>query len=284
MSKNTINHINYLTIGHITIDIQKSGNSIGGTAAYSSKCALALGKFPAMLTSGNEEIIPQKFEDIQIIWKKSKNNTTFENIETPNGRKQILHAIAEPLLSIDVPKKLRDCSLVHLGPVANEVDPNIINIFPNSFIGLTPQGWMRSRDRDNIVKYHFWEHAEVLLNRANAVVLSIEDIKEDEGIIQSYANQTRVLVVTEGANGARVYWNGDGRHFSAPKVHVNDMTGAGDIFATAFFDKLERSKNPWESAKLAIQIASNSVARKGLAGVPTNKEIRSFQTEIIEGK
>jgi hypothetical protein len=284
MSKKTIKNINYLSIGHITLDIHKNGNSTGGTAAYAAVCAQALGRYPAVLTSGIEELIPQQLNEIQIEWKKSKYNTTFENIETPNGRKQILHAIADPLLAADVPQKWKDCPLVHLGPVANEVDPNIIDLYPNSFIGLTPQGWMRSRDEQNMVHYQTWKNAGVLLNRANAVVLSIEDINGDEGIIQSYANQTKVLVITEGASGARVYWNGDVRHFSAPKVAVNDVTGAGDIFASAFFDKLERSNNPWVSAKLAISIASRSVTRKGLAGIPTFQEICSFQTEIIEGK
>jgi len=284
MSNNTINNINYLSIGHITLDIHKNGNFTGGTAAYAAACAQALGRYPAILTSGKEELIPHQLNEIPTHWKKSKNNTTFENIETRNGRKQILHSIAEPLLAKDIPQNWKDCPLVHLGPVANEVDAGIIDLYPRAFIGLTPQGWMRSRDKHNVVGYQIWKNAAVLLKRANAVVLSIEDIKGDEEIIQSYSDLTRVLVITEGANGARVYWNGDVRHFAAPEVNVKDVTGAGDIFASAFFDKLEKSNDPWASAKLAIKIASQSVTRKGLAGIPTFQEIRSFQTEIIEGK
>ena len=135
-----------------------------------------------------------------------------------------------------------------------------------------------------MVHFKQWENAENLLQRANAVVISIEDVRGNEEIILTFAEKTEVLVVTEGFNGARIYWNGDVRHFSAPKVNVVDPTGAGDIFAAAFFDRLEKTHNPWESGIRAVQIASQSVTRKGLAGVPTKQEIRSFQIEVIEGK
>ncbi|MDO9545879.1 MAG: PfkB family carbohydrate kinase [Pelolinea sp.] len=284
MINNTNNHIDYLIIGHVTQDIHEDGRSIGGTAAYSAFCARALGRKPAILTAGARAQLPQELEGFQIVWKNSKNCTTFENIETEHGRKQLLHTIADPILPEDVPQDWSNASIVHLGPVANEVDPGMIDIFPNSFIGLTPQGWMRARDEDHIVHFHEWDGADNLLNRANAVVLSIEDVEGDEEIIQSYASKTKILAVTEGYNGARVYWNGDVRHLSAPKVSVLDATGAGDIFAAVFFDRLEKTSDPWESAKIAVKIASRSVTRKGLAGVPTAQEIRSFQIEIIEGK
>ncbi len=143
---------------------------------------------------------------------------------------------------------------------------------------------MRAKDENNVMHFHPWTHSDRLLQRADAVVLSIEDVMGNENLIQSYADRTNILVVTEGYRGARVYWKEDVRHFSAPKVSVVDPTGAGDIFAAAFFDRLETTRDPWESARRAIQIASRSVTRVGLASVPTTQEIRSFQIEVIEGK
>ena len=284
MIKNTFNHLDYFVIGHITHDIHVGGYTIGGTVAYSAMCARALGRKSAILTAGAKGKTPQELDGIQIKWKNSENTTTFENFETEGGRKQILHTIAYPILPEDVPLDWRKSSIVHLGPIANEVDSGMVDIFPSAFIGLTPQGWMRTRDENNVVHFHEWEHADFLLKRANAVVLSIEDVRGDEEIIQSYANKTNVFAVTEGSNGARVYWNGDVRHFSAPKVSVLDHTGAGDICATAFFDKLEKTSDPWESAKIAVKMASRSVTREGLAGIPTAREISAFQIEKIEGK
>ena len=284
MNKNTVAHLNYLVIGHVTRDIHESGNTLGGTAAYAAVCARALGRTPAILTAIKKGHSLQELDGILIKWEDSPHSTTFENRETDHGRKQILHTIAEQLLPENVPPDWRNPSIVHLGPVADEVNPKTIDVFPDSFIGLTPQGWMRTRDKDNVVHFQPWTHSDRLLQRADAVVLSIEDVMGNEDLIQSYIDRTNILVVTEGHKGARVYWKGDVRHFSAPDVPVVDPTGAGDIFAAAFFDRLETTRSPWESAKRAVQIASRSVTRVGLAGVPTTNEIRSFQIEVIEGK
>ena len=284
MNKNTIGHLNYLIIGHVTRDIHKGGSTLGGTAAYSAVCARALGRTPAILTAGEKSQPIRELKGLLIKWKTSAHSTTFENKETDHGREQILHSVADPLLPEDVPLDWRSSPIVHLGPVAGEVDPGIIDIFPDSFIGITPQGWMRARDENNAVHFHPWDHSDRLLQRADAVVLSIEDVMGDEDLIQSYVSRTNILVVTKGYNGARVYWKEDVRHFSAPKVPVVDPVGAGDIFATAFFDRLEITCDPWESARRAIQIASRSVTRVGLASVPTTQEIHSFQIEVIEGK
>jgi sugar/nucleoside kinase (ribokinase family) len=284
MNNNTICPLNYLIIGHVTRDIHEGGSTLGGTAAYSAVCARALGRTPAILTAGKKDHPIHELDGFLIKWKISAHSTTFENRETDHGRKQILHEVADPLLPEDVPLDWRISPIVHLGPVAGEVDPGIIDIFPDSFICLTPQGWMRARDESNVVHFHPWDYSDRSLQRADAVVLSIEDVMGDEDLIQSYVSRTNILVVTEGYNGARVYWKGDVRHFSAPKVPVVDPTGAGDIFATAFFDRLETTRDPWESARRAVQIASRSVTRVGLASVPTTQEIRSFQIEVIEGK
>jgi len=284
MNKNTVGYPSYLIIGHVTRDIHEGGSTLGGTAAYSAICARALGRTPAILTAGEKGHPIRELNGILIKWKTSAHSTTFENKETDHGRKQILHAVADLLSPEDVPLDWRNSPIVHLGPVAGEVDPGIIDIFPDSFIGLTPQGWMRARDKSNAVHFHPWDHSDRLLQRADAVVLSIEDVMGDEDLIQSYVGRTNILVVTEGYNGARVYWKEDVRHFSAPKVPVVDPVGAGDIFATAFFDRFETTRDPWESARRAIQIASRSVTRVGLASVPTSHEIRSYQIEVIEGK
>ena len=284
MNKNTVAHLNYLVIGHVTHDIHEGGNTLGGTAAYSAVCARAIGRVPAILTAGEKGHSLQELDGFLIECKDSPHFTTFENIEIDHGRKQFLHAIAEQLLPEDIPLDWRNSPIVHLGPVADEVSPEIIDVFPDSFIGITPQGWMRTRDENNVVHFQPWTDSDRLLQRADAVVLSIEDVMGNEDLIQSYADRANILVVTEGYNGARVYWKGDVRHFSAPKVPVVDTTGAGDIFAAAFFDRLETTRDPWESARRAIQIASCSVTRVGLTSVPTTQEIRSFQIEVIEGK
>jgi hypothetical protein len=275
--------LDYLTVGHITKDLAASGYTLGGTVSYSPLTALAFGLKPGILTSFSTDIDVSALSKIEINRKPSVSTTTFENIDTASGRKQYVHQVAEPLVTDDVPEETRNARILHLGPVVDEVDADIATLFPDAFIGLTPQGWMRHRNSDGLVGYKEWNPSEFLIEKTDAAVISVEDVRGNEDLIAEYARQFKVLVVTEGYNGARVYWHGDVRRFRAPKVEVVDLTGAGDIFAAAFFIRLEATRNPWDSAALAVNIASLSVTRARLAGVPCPEEVQSNQVEIIRG-
>lgn len=96
------------------------------------------------------------------------------------------------------------------------------------------------------------------------------------------AMHTRVLAVTEGAAGCVLYWHGDRRRINAPKIAEVDATGAGDIFAAAFFIRLYATRDPWEAARFATLLASHSVARAGLDGIPTEQEIQSCLVEVLQ--
>ena len=112
-------------------------------------------------------------------------------------------------------------------------------------------------------------------------MISVEDVGGDEKRIEEMASAARILAVTEGVTGARVYWNGDVRSYRAPDVEEVDPTGAGDIFATAFFFRLYNTRDPWESARFATQIASRSVTRQGYDSVPTQDEIYECLVEVL---
>ena len=71
------------------------------------------------------------------------------------------------------------------------------------------------------------------------------------------------------------------RRFHARKVKEFDPTGAGDIFATSFFYRYFHTRDPWEAARFATVIASHSVTRPGLKGVPTPQEVQAAMLEIL---
>jgi sugar/nucleoside kinase (ribokinase family) len=148
-------------------------------------------------------------------------------------------------------------------------------------LGLTPQGWLRAWDGEGRVHTGAWPEALHALAKANAAVLSIEDVAGDEEQIEAMANTCRVLAVTEGAAGARLYWNGDLRRFHALQVEEVDPTGAGDIFAAAFFWRFSATHDPWAAAQFATHLASYSVARRGLAGIPRKEEIQACLVEVL---
>ena len=112
-------------------------------------------------------------------------------------------------------------------------------------------------------------------------MISREDVGDDEELIEAMAHQTQVLAVTEAEAGAVLYWNGDRRRFRAPEVKEVDATGAGDIFASAFFIRLHQTHDPWEAARFATQLSARSVTRVGLEGIPTQPEIDECLMEVF---
>jgi sugar/nucleoside kinase (ribokinase family) len=276
-----IKPIDYLVIGHLTQDLTLQGPKLGGTAAYAALTAKALGLQVGIVTAIGPEANLGILEGIQIVSAPSEKSTTFENIATPNGRKQFIHNQAALINIGQVPQTWRETPIIHLGPIAQEVDPNLARYFPNSFLGITPQGWLRDWDKEGNISPGEWPEASFVLQKTSAAVLSIEDVRMNEERIQEMVSSVRILVVTEGAAGARVYWNGDQHYFRPPIVTEIDPTGAGDIFAAAFFIHLNRTQDPWEAAQFATLLAANSVTRPGLLGIPTPQEVEAYSVERL---
>ncbi len=273
--------VDYLVIGHVAHDLTPDGPRLGGTVAYSALTARALGLRVGVVTASGRETSLDALKGISVISSESPQSTTFENIYTENGRVQYLRAQAAQLDFASVPEIWRRVSIIHIGPIANEVDSVLPKDFSPALLGVTPQGWMRQWDEDGRVSRSEWQNAEPVLQKANAIVMSREDVDGDDERIEHMAHQTRILVVTEASAGCVLYWNGDRRRFRAPEVREVDATGAGDVFAAAFFIRLFKTRDPWESARFATLIASHSVTRVGLAGIPTPQEIEDSLMEVL---
>ncbi len=273
--------VDYLVIGHVTHDLTPSGPRLGGTAAYSALTARALGMQVGVVTASGSETDLDALQDVLVISAPSAHSTTFENIYSKNGRRQKLHHQAERLSFDNVPENWRKAPIIQLGPVAREMDAVLPDSFTPSLLGLTPQGWLRAWDESGRVVQSDWESAEQALSRAGAVVVSVEDVAGVEEQVEFMAAHTRILAVTEAAAGARLYWHGDQRRFRAPAMPEIDATGAGDIFAAAFFVRLLATRDPWESARFATHLSAHSVARSGLKGIPTAEEIQTCMVEVF---
>ena len=282
LSLTRLEPIDYLLIGHLARDLTPDGDRLGGTVAYAALMAYALGMRVGIVTSwGNEFPLEPFLGSLPVINAPTESSTTFENQETPQGRVQILHNVAAPLDMHLIPESWLSASIVHLGPIAQEVDPSLVRNFPSALIGITPQGWLREWDQAGRVSLTEWPEATFVLGNAGAAVISVEDLHHDEERIEEMVTASRVLVVTEGGENVRVYWNGDVRSFRPPKIDVVDTVGAGDIFATAFFFRLHATRDPWEAARFAIELASISVTRVGTDSIPTSEEINATTIEVF---
>jgi sugar/nucleoside kinase (ribokinase family) len=281
-NQGSVQPVDYLAIGHLAHDLTSGGARLGGTVAYAALTARALGMKPGIVTAVGNETPLDALHGIPVVSIESPRSTTFENIYTSAGRLQYLRAQAARIDFGDVPAAWRNAAIVHLGPIADELDSILPDDFSPALLGVTPQGWMRQWDSDGRVSQRAWDNAEAVLKSAGAVVISRDDVHGDNELIEHYAHQTHMLVVTEGAEGCVLHWHGDRRRFRAPEVNEVDATGAGDIFAAAFFIRLHNTRDPWEAARFATLIASRSVTRAGLEGIPTHAEIESCLMEVLQ--
>ena len=276
-----LQQVDYLVVGHVSMDLTPAGVCLGGTAAYAALTARALGLRAGIVTSVGLDAALRALEGIHVVSVPAQFSTSFENIYTETGRKQILHHQAQPILLDHIPQAWRSAPIIHLAPIARELDASISSGLSASLLGITPQGWMRIWDEAGRVSVNAWEQAEQALPLAGAVVLSMEDVNRSLEQVERMALHTHILCITEGAAGSVVYWNGDRRRFRAPPMNEVDSIGAGDIFAAAFFVRLYTTRDPWEAARFATQVASRSVSRTGLDGIPTAKEIEDCLMEVL---
>lgn len=285
-------YFDYLVIGHVTRDLIASRSQqpcgdlkpvpsrLGGTAAYAARTARAMGCRVGVVTSAGPDLeLNDELRDVRIASRSAQESTTFLNIYE-DERRQVVRSVAQPIEPAAVPGNWR-ASLVHIGPVVGECDPSLVTSFPGAFIGVTPQGWMREWDEAGHVRRCRWSGAAAVLPHADAVVLSEEDVAGDRSLVADYAQQTRCLALTQGAAGCTVYAGDAIYQIPAPRVRETDPTGAGDVFAAAFFCALHQTRDPRKAARFGNCCAARSVTRPGLSGSPQTAEVVRCRREMM---
>lgn len=257
--------IDYLLVGHASQDMTAQGPTAGGTVVYAGRTARLLGCHTAVLSSAAADYDwATALAGIPVVSIPAEQTTTFANLESAKRRQQFLYSVAGLLAAEHVPPAWQRPSIVHLAPIANEVDPALAGLFPESLVALTPQGWLRAWDGQGHVYATAWPAAQETLALAAAVILSRDDLP-DAATLDQYRRWARLLVVTAGAGGCTVHSRSQSRHFPAPSVTAVDSTGAGDIFAAAFLVRLAQiGGDPWSAAQFANQMATCSVAQPDL--------------------
>ena len=269
----------YLVIGHVTKDVTPDGGyTLGGTVSFSSLTAQRLGLRAAVLTRC--ERLPDLREHLEsqgvaLHRVPAEVTTTFENVYRDGNRTQRIGPVAPPVPADSVPPAWRNAKVVHLGPVSQEVPAEIADAFPASTtIGVTPQGWLREWDESGRVRNGTpWQNAEAVLARVDALIFSAEDVGFDDAMVKTYCDLAKIAVVTDHRNGCTVWQNGTQRHHPAFDVPEVDPTGAGDVFATAFFLRYGETQDADEAARFANCTASFVVEVRGLGRLPTREMV-----------
>jgi len=281
----------YLVIGHIVADVQPDGSAIlGGTALYSALTAARLGWRVGVLTRGAygrtiEGIaVPSLDEfagEISIVAQEAESPTFFVNEYRAGRRTQQIRRWAGPIDLRGLPPHWRNARVIHLGPVAQEIDVRQTGALTPGFFGTTPQGWMREWPRatgGRVGLGHLRLPGE-LLGRLDAVVVSDEEIHLAREVVERVGAR-RLGVVTLGEQGARIVYGGERAELPGYPVRTVDLTGAGDVFAAAFFIRAsDRTASALDAGRFANAVAALSLRGVGPSSVPTLHEVEELLAE-----
>jgi len=264
----------YVAIGHITIDRLADGETVGGSSVYSSLTAQRMGYRSGVISAHSKSAHRKNFlpENIAYHTLNSSETTTFVNAYMNGDRTQLVRKTAPPIGPRDVPGLWRPAKMVHVCPVADEVDPEVVKLFRDAVVCVSPQGWMRSWNKHGRIRKKGWSTASQVLPYTDVLTFSDEDISGFESSISYYVKNCRIVIETHGKKGVTLYHKGRSVHYPAFKTRENDPTGAGDVFAAAFLVRYHETGDPYESTEFAVAAASHAVEKRGIFGVPANRK------------
>ncbi len=275
----------YLVIGQIVCDIQADGSGVlGGTALYSALTAARLGARVGILTRGRygERIdgvdvpsLEPYSEQLTIITQDAETPTFFVNEYVGSRRTQTIRKWAGPIDLRGLPPHWANAKVIHLGPVAREIDTHQALALNPDFLGITPQGWMREwpMERGGRVRHVPLRLPPELLGRTDTIVVSDEEISQARSAVE-WVGARRIGVVTLGPNGCNLLYAGHRAVLPGYPVKTVDLTGAGDVFAAAFFVKAaDKRVSPVTAGQFANLVAALSLRGVGPDCVPPMAEI-----------
>ena len=118
--------------------------------------------------------------------------------------------------------------------------------------------------------------------------MSDADIQGFEEAIPLIASYVKVLVMTQGADGAVVFYENEQHHFPSYPVKEVDSTGAGDVFTAAFLVKYAQTRDIALATGYAHAAASFVVEGVGINNLATLEQIeerfQKYQFVMVNDK
>jgi sugar/nucleoside kinase (ribokinase family) len=266
--------LDFVAVGHLTVDELSEGLRPGGSALYAGLFAYRQGLRVGLLTSAGPdfpfEVLPPEIEVVSV---PAVATTRFALDYRPAGRRLTLKERAARLEPSHLPSHFAEARLAYLCPVADEVEPALVRAFGDAAIGVGAQGWCRIWDRDGTVAMRPWPDPQPVLARAQALFLSSDDVAGwEERAIELYQD-VPLGALTFADKGAILFVNGERHAVPAASAHEVEPTGAGDVFAAAFLVRYNASGDPFEAASYAAVAGAITVEAPGIAGVPTAENL-----------
>ena len=307
--------VSFLIIGHHAIDTiirfkQKRKPSLGGTVTFGSLALKTYTNSVKISVISNlglqnfDKSLLKHFNDKNIDFSGVKtfesNNTNFELNYSNHSRRLTLKSCSPKLIFEDIPEKILSTppSILVLAPLCNEISfeyvSKVVNMFPNTYIGIDLQGFIRYIDDDGVVSYVRDETiisnmikiinliGDRLILKGSEVEMKLLSNHQDPQKIMDYFKKFEnkaIYIMTMGEAGSLIFKNGNNllKIPAYKPKRVLDETGAGDVYLAIFLYELLNSDMSWAAiekhAHLASAAASFLVEKKGPKGFETKKRI-----------
>lgn len=275
----------YVAIGHLTIDRTPRGDTLGGTVLYAALTAARAGMRAAILTRASLDTLPDDqrealavvASEVEIVAQASSTTTTFTNRDVAGRRVQELHAWAGEIDLNGLPPHWRTARVIHLAPVAQEIDPRSIGRLSPQLMGCTPQGWMREWDRRRFgaIRSTPLRLPPDLIARIDSAVISSEESVAAREVIEEVGRRS-LAAITRSQQGAVLIDRGRRTEVRAYASRAVDTVGAGDVFAAGLFASRADGESVAASARYASAAAALKVQAAGLQSVPDRKAVEGL--------
>jgi sugar/nucleoside kinase (ribokinase family) len=276
-------------VGAASRDLDRTdsrGWRLGGTVTYAAIVAANLGvrvrAFVGVDADGvrAHELDLLRSAGVDVLTVPLSNGPIFDNRHTAAGRVQFALGASDQLLAAALPGDWRSADGALLGPVAGELGDDWAPAFPGAtFVGLAAQGLVRRLVPGQAVE-RVPLPASALIERADAVLISAEDVMSYPTDLEPLMANRKRLVVSDGERGALLLQS-DGRRTvgrflpPTPRRDAIDTVGAGDTFLAAWLAArlLLGTTEEWRPLLVASVMASLSVERSKLEDFPSRADV-----------
>ncbi len=253
-------------VGSLSIDSVGGGAPrIGGCPFYAARALQAIGATAVIVAKcavrDRELLLPPMVDlGVPVVWQDSAVSTAFSFAYENETRRMVVEAIADPWTPEEVVGPVGDARWVHVAPLTRADFPaeTLAALAAGRHISLDAQGLARPARIGPLVLDAEYD-PDVL---RSVSILKISD-EEAELLVDGYDERALgrlgvpEVVVTLGSRGCIVYADGVTELVRARPVAIDDPTGAGDGFATAYLAARSGGATPGAAARSAVAVVSD---------------------------
>ena len=296
-----------VVVAHFSLDIIiKNGVReplrLGGPPLYGSVAAKRLGGQSGIISKIGEDFRDEHFLflsrngiDVSGI-KRSKGPTTrFMLKYEGEERNEFLIAKCAPIVIQDISAQFLNSQAFIISPIVDEIPLETLKYIAENGKGLVyldPSGYIRSIAANGSGKIILteWEDMADYLQYVNVLKASVTEMKvltnckDIKGAAKKIEDLgVEITIITEGSKGSYIQYEGNFVHIPSVICHqVVDVTGAGDVYISAFALEYARKMDVISSGAFATAAVSSKIEGSGISSLKTRAEISELSNALLE--